>query len=92
MPKQAEQIMDSMAPTVFADGVSAIMTVGSVTHLIFTSREPNVMEPGKVYRTVQVRVIVPADRVQEIGRVLLRGDLVPHEPEIEGHYPEIQMH
>ena len=58
--------------TFYADGICSVMKVGSVTHLIFTSRQPEVCG-GKIYRIVEARVIVPNECVQEIGRTILTG-------------------
>ena len=68
-----EQVEDRNAPTIYADGICSVMKVGSVTHLIFTSREPQVSERGKIYRVVEARVIVPNECLQEIGRTILTG-------------------
>ena len=57
--KEREEIWDTPSvATFFVDGIAAVMTVGPVTHLVFTSRQPQVSQSGKVYRVVEARVIV----------------------------------
>jgi hypothetical protein len=58
--------------TIFADGLCAAMTVGAVTHLIFTVRQSSVHEP-RMERVVQARLIVPTEQLQAIGRAILAG-------------------
>jgi hypothetical protein len=60
--------------SIFVDEISAILPVGAVTHLVFAARRPE-MPSGKMESVVQARLIVPADRVQSIGRALLAGAL-----------------
>jgi hypothetical protein len=54
-----------------ADDVCALVRAGSVTHVIFTVRMPGT--DGEIFRTVQARMIVPENCVQQIGRALLRN-------------------
>jgi hypothetical protein len=42
----SEQVIEQNAVTFYADGICSLMKVGSVTHLIFTSRQPQVSEGG----------------------------------------------
>ena len=57
---------------VFADDVAAVTRLGSVTHLLFTARIQDTYE-GKIHRYVQLRLIVPTERVREIGRIITSG-------------------
>jgi hypothetical protein len=84
--KEREQIWDNgNVATFFVDDIAAVMTVGSVTHLIFTSRQPQVSESGRVYRVVEARVIVPNACVRNLGMTILRNQqLVPRQDEFEG--------
>ncbi len=62
-------------PSTFVDGLSAMRTIGAVTHLIFTARQVEASsEPGgSIDRIVQARLIVPTDQLQAIGKALLSG-------------------
>lgn len=62
----------SVAPPNFVDGLSAIQTIGSVTHLLFTTLQRDA-DSGRMERTVQVRLVVPNDQVAAIGRLLVAG-------------------
>jgi hypothetical protein len=63
----------------------AVMTVGPVTHLILTSRQPQTSESGRIYRVVEARVIVPNSYVRELGMTILRNQqMVSREDEFEG--------
>jgi hypothetical protein len=81
----AEQVVDQgTGVTISADGISVIK-VGSVTHLIFTLREPQVAEGGRAYQMVQARVIVPNDCLHEVGRAILATNpIMPRETAIDG--------
>jgi hypothetical protein len=54
-----------------ADDVCALVRAGGVTHVIFTVRMPGT--DGEIFRTVQARMIVPENCVQQIGRALIRN-------------------
>ncbi len=62
----------------FADGVTAVMPLGEITHVIFHHRQPQTEENGKVYRMVQARMIVPTAALAQMARCLLAGEIVPH--------------
>ena len=64
---------------IVVDELSGIVAVGAVTHLIFTLRSPGVYD-GRMVRAVQVRLVVPTDRVAAIGKLLLAGRLDPSVP------------
>jgi hypothetical protein len=60
--------------------------VGSVTHLIFTCRQPQVYDAGKIYRVVEARMIMPNECLQEIGRTILAGrPITPAQCEMDGY-------
>lgn len=82
----AEQVEDrGNAIMFYADGICSVMKVGNVTHLIFTSRQPQVDQGGKIYRIVEARVIVPNECMQEIGRTILTGrPVIVEQREIDG--------
>jgi hypothetical protein len=83
--KEREEICDNNATTFFVDGIAAVIIVGPVTHLIFTSRQPQISENGRVYRMVEARVIVPNSCVRDLGMTILRNQqLVPRQDEFEG--------
>ena len=60
-------------PAAFVEEVSAIATFGSITHLIFASRQAE--SDGGVARIVQARLIVPTDRLQAIAKAMLAGQV-----------------
>jgi len=92
MAPTREQIVEWSTPaTAYVDAVSGMIPAGNVTHLIFTCREPSVNERGKIFRSVQVRLIVPNDRVQAIGRVFLGGALIPNSDEYDLELAELEM-
>lgn len=53
--------------------MSAIVTLGSTTQLMFASRQ--VETDGSVVRVIQVRLIVLNDQLQVIGRAILAGQV-----------------
>jgi hypothetical protein len=55
----------------FVDELSAMTTVGAVTHLVFTARQADT--DGRMQRLVQARLIVPTDQLKAIGRAILAG-------------------
>jgi|HubBroStandDraft_6_1064221.scaffolds.fasta_scaffold1621270_1 hypothetical protein len=66
--------------TIFAtpvDELSGVIPIGSVTHLIFSVRQ-HCSTSGEIERIVRVRLIVPTDQINKIGRLVLSGrvDLV----------------
>jgi hypothetical protein len=80
-----EPVLDQNAVTFYADGICTIIKVGSVTHLVFTSRQPQVSEAGRIYRIVEARMIVPNECLYEIGRAILAGrPVTPQQSEIDG--------
>ena len=72
-PRQLPLVEPYTAATAFVEEVSAIATLGSTTHLTFASRQ--VETDGSVVRLVQVRLIVPNDQLQAIGRAILAGQV-----------------
>jgi hypothetical protein len=81
-----EQILEhGSVLSIFVDGLCALVTVGNVTHLLFTTREPQASEAGKIYREVQARMIIPNNCLVEIGRAILKGaPIVPSPRECDG--------
>jgi hypothetical protein len=71
----------SIAAPIFADELSAVVPDGTMTHLIFSARQPRT--DGVMERVVQYRLVVPTDRLQLIGRTMLSGrlELVPSDGE-----------
>jgi hypothetical protein len=63
----------------FVDDVCSLITVGNVVHLAFSAREPSVGDGGEINRVVQVRLIVPNNCLQHIGRVIARGASVKND-------------
>jgi hypothetical protein len=58
----------------FVDGLSAIITMGAVTHLIFTARMRCEWDAvSKTERVVQARLAIPSCELQAIGRAILAG-------------------
>jgi hypothetical protein len=54
--------------------LSAVMPAGTITHLIFTDRQANTWEgPARHGALRSIRLIVPTDQVQAIGRRMLSG-------------------
>ena len=70
--RTAEPIADpwQTSPT-FVDGLAAMETIGSVTHLVFTARQTGAYEGAQRERVVQARLIVPTDQLPMIARQLL---------------------
>jgi len=73
-----EQIDPGNPVSFFSDDVCTLVTVGSVTHVIFTCREPSA-DSAKTFRTVQARMIVPNNCLQQIGRAILKGEQINSE-------------
>jgi hypothetical protein len=63
----------SINGAVFVDELSAVVPDGTMTHLIFSARQPSI--GGQMERIVQCRLSVPTDRLQLIGRAVLSGRL-----------------
>jgi hypothetical protein len=63
------------APTIFVDGLCTVTAMGGVSHLTFTARQVNIYD-AKIERHIQVRLIVPSDQLQTIGRAILAGQVV----------------
>jgi hypothetical protein len=59
--------------SIFVDELSNIVSIGAVTHLIFTTRQASVYEGSNMERVVQARLIVPSNQLQKIGRSILSG-------------------
>jgi hypothetical protein len=59
---------------VFADGVAAVTQLGAVTHLLFTLRR---LDPysNTTEQVLQLRLIIPTEQVQRIGRIVMEGRL-----------------
>jgi hypothetical protein len=72
-PRQLPLVEPYTAATAFVEEVSAIATLGSTTHLTFASRQ--VETDGSVVRLVQVRLIVPTEQLQMIGKAILAGQV-----------------
>jgi hypothetical protein len=64
-------IETSCATPVYVDELSIVKTVGAVTHLVFSSRQPVSHEPNRFERIVQQRMIVPTDQLNTMARALL---------------------
>jgi hypothetical protein len=77
MSAKREPLYEGNPYVVLADGLAAVIPLGSVTHLLFTAREAQLSEGGKVVRNGQVRLIVPTDCLQEIALTILRGERIP---------------
>jgi hypothetical protein len=72
-PGQLPLVEPYTAATAFVEEVSAIVTLGSTTHLTFAARQ--VESDGNVVRMIQARLIVPTDQLQTIGRAILAGQV-----------------
>jgi hypothetical protein len=59
---------------VFADDLSAVIPAGAVTHLVFSTLQP---EPysGKLDRIVALHLTIPTDQVARITGLLAKGRL-----------------
>jgi hypothetical protein len=76
-----------IGPT-FIDGLSAIVTMGSVTHLIFTARQRCEWDTvSKTERIVQARLVIPSCELQAIGRAILAGRIELQRAEDENGEP-----
>ena len=74
--KKVETITNSTsAYPIFVDGLSAVTPVGTVTHLLFTTRQTSTYEKGVIERVVQARLVVPTDLLETIARIMLAGKL-----------------
>jgi hypothetical protein len=62
----------------FVDDIAAVTPLGPVSHLLFTARQQSPSE-GYVERVAQVRLIVPTEKLQAIGRAILSAKLEAHE-------------
>jgi hypothetical protein len=72
--RKTEMILDRFCiATTPVDALSAVVPLGTVTHLIFTMREPDT--DGRINWIVQARLAVPTEQIQTIGRTLLSGRL-----------------
>jgi hypothetical protein len=72
--RKTEMILDRFCITTTpVDALSAVVPLGTVTHLIFTMREPDT--DGSINRIVQARLAVPTEQLQSIGRTILSGRL-----------------
>jgi hypothetical protein len=60
---------------IFIDDVAAIMERGTVTHVILASVQARADSelPTAMYRRVMVRLIIPTDRRDEIGKQVAAG-------------------
>ena len=58
----------------FADELSAVLPDGSVTHLLFTARQPDVCS-RRLEPMLRVQLTVPTDQVMAIAKVLQGGRL-----------------
>lgn len=67
----------SVTVPIFVDGLSAIETIGAVTHLIFTARQKSACEGARMERVVQARLIIPTDQLDIVGKLLLAGRIDP---------------
>jgi hypothetical protein len=72
-PRQLPLVEPYTTSTAFVEEVSAIVTLGSTTHLTFAARQ--VESDGNVVRMIQARLIVPTDQLQTIGRAILAGQV-----------------
>jgi hypothetical protein len=72
-PRQLPLVEPYTASTAFVEEVSAIVTLGSTTHLTFVARQAEV--DGSVVRVIQVRLIVPTDQLKAIGTAILTGQV-----------------
>ena len=73
---------------IFADGLSVIVTMGAVTHLIFTARQRCEWNgTGETERAVQARLVIPSCELQAIGRAILAGRVELRRAEDESGEP-----
>jgi hypothetical protein len=59
---------------VFADDLAAVTQLGSVTHLLFSARQPDPYD-RRIHRVLQLRLIVPTEQIKRIGLIIARGQL-----------------
>ena len=79
--------ISAICPT-FVDGLSAIITMGAVTYLIFTARQRCEWDAvSKTERIVQARLVVPSGELQAIGRAILAGRIELQRAEDENGEP-----
>jgi hypothetical protein len=74
MRRQLEALEGGNPVEIFADDVAAVTQLGSVTHVLFTARQQATYD-GKIYRAVQLRLVVPTEELQRIGRIVTSGRL-----------------
>ena len=63
------------APSIFADDLCRIETVGCNCYLFFASTEKD--EDGKPGRRVELRLIVPVDQLQHMAQAMRAGKVLP---------------
>jgi hypothetical protein len=80
----------SVVPATFVDDLSAMTTVGAVTHLIFSAHQSSVGDV-RLERHVQARLIVPSDCLLAIGRAILAGRVLEERP-LEALGREVSTH
>jgi hypothetical protein len=74
MSKTHEPINEpSLICPTFVDGLRGIITMGAITHLIFTARQRCEWITVGTERIVQARLVVPSSELQAIGRAILAG-------------------
>jgi hypothetical protein len=59
---------------VFADDLSAVLPSGSVTHLVFSTLQPDPYE-GKLDRVIALHLTIPTDQLARITGLLAKGRL-----------------
>jgi len=70
----AEEIIEAgYATPIYVDGLVPITVIGTVAHLVFTTRQSRSEVTTRIDRIVQTRLIVPLDKLQAIGRAMLSG-------------------
>jgi hypothetical protein len=74
MKPSHEAVVDSNCHEVFADGVAMVTPLGPVTHVLFTARQRSTYE-NRIDRVVQLRLILPTEHIQAIGRAILSGEV-----------------
>ena len=55
------------------DDLCSAETIGGITHLIFASTNRKTHSQHNLERTVELRLLVPADRVDAMARAMLAG-------------------
>jgi hypothetical protein len=72
------------------NGLSAVIPVGTVTHLLFTALQTNMFDGASMERAAQVRLIVPTDQLRTIALTALSGRVdLPTGAERETEAPEL---